>query len=68
MEGKVMAGVGQAQFGEDLKPQWMGVSSPNNLVDVHKLHVKNGRANVNKKLRDLFIEGNIQDIRDNFQV
>ena len=47
---------------------WISVGSVNNLVDVHTLHVKNGRVSINKKLREVFVDGSIQDIRDDFQV
>lgn len=47
---------------------WMEVSSSNNLVDVHKLHVKKEKGTISKKLRDVFVTGTIQDIRDDFQV
>lgn len=53
--------------------EWMNVSSPNSLPCVHFLHVGGGggggeRKVMDKTLRDVFVSGNVQDIRDNFQV
>ena len=49
---------------------WMGVSSPNSLLDVHWLYVgvEEGRERLSKEKRDVFVKGRIQDIRKQFQV
>ncbi len=59
---------------------WMGVSSPNSLVDVHWLYVGSKdnegggagggatRQRISKAQREMFVKGKIQDIRKNFQV
>ncbi|KAF7241560.1 DNA polymerase subunit gamma-1 [Varanus komodoensis] len=44
---------------------WVNISSINNLVDVHALYV--GGQPLEKDARDLFVKGNMQDIRNNFQ-
>lgn len=46
---------------------WMEVSSPNNLSDVHWLHVRRGKK-LDKQPRDIFVKGTMQDIRNDFQV
>ena len=46
---------------------WMEVSSPNNLADVHWLHVRRGKR-LDKAPRDVFVKGTVQDIRSDFQV
>lgn len=47
---------------------WMEVSSPNNLADVHWLHVRRGKKRLDKTQRDVFVKGSVQDIRNDFQV
>ncbi len=47
---------------------WMEVTCPNNLSDVHWLHVRRGKRQIDKKQRDVFVKGCVQDIRDDFQV
>lgn len=47
---------------------WMEVSSPNSLAEVHWLHTRRQKKRVDKTLRDVFVKGSIQDIRNNFQV
>ena len=47
---------------------WMEVSSPNNLADVHSLYSKNSRIKLNKDLRDVFVQGSLKDVRESFQV
>ena len=49
---------------------WMGVSCPNSLVEVHWLHMgsKRGGEGISKEKRELFVKGKIQDIRKHFQV
>ncbi|KAH3836064.1 hypothetical protein DPMN_109433 [Dreissena polymorpha] len=42
------------------------ISSMNNLSDVHQLHV--GGERLDKDPRNIFLEGTMQDVRDNFQV
>ncbi len=51
---------------EAKKSDWMDVGSLNNLADVYELYTSNHR--LDKSTRDLFVEGSLQDIRDNFQV
>ena len=46
----------------------MGVSSPNSLADVHWLHVSKGTRKLDKTQRNVFVNGSVQDIRDDFQV
>ena len=52
----------------DPSQTWMRVSCPNSLMDVHGFYVKESKRRVSKKLRDVFVKGSIQDIRDDFQV
>lgn len=47
---------------------WMEVSSPNNLSDVHWLHVRRGVKQLDKTPRDTFVKGTMEDIRNDFQV
>lgn len=51
---------------------WMEVTSPNNLADVHWLHVRKEVQGKKRKLdkarRDVFVKGTVQDIREDFQV
>uniref|UniRef100_H3BE66 DNA polymerase subunit gamma-1 n=1 Tax=Latimeria chalumnae TaxID=7897 RepID=H3BE66_LATCH len=44
---------------------WVNISSINNLVDVHALYV--GGEPLQKEARELFVKGNITDVRNNFQ-
>nr|XP_056722079.1 DNA polymerase subunit gamma-1 [Euleptes europaea] len=44
---------------------WVNISSINNLVDVHSLYV--GGQPLEKEARELFVKGNMDDIRHNFQ-
>nr|XP_045002261.1 DNA polymerase subunit gamma-1 isoform X1 [Jaculus jaculus] len=44
---------------------WMGISSVNNLADVHSLYV--GGPPLEKEPREMFVKGNMKDIRENFQ-
>lgn len=55
---------------KDVSPDesWMDVSCPNGLQEIHSFHVKKGKEILDKKLRDVFVNGSIQDIRDDFQV
>ena len=45
---------------------WLDISSVNNLADVHSLYV--GGPRLEKEPRELFIKGNMKDVRENFQV
>lgn len=45
---------------------WLDISSVNNLADVHGLYV--GGPRLEKEPRELFVKGNMKDIRENFQV
>ena len=47
---------------------WMDVSSPNGLADVYKLHCGRNGKDMDKSLRDVFIKGNLEDVRNDFQV
>uniref|UniRef100_A0A8C2P732 DNA polymerase subunit gamma-1 n=1 Tax=Capra hircus TaxID=9925 RepID=A0A8C2P732_CAPHI len=44
---------------------WLDISSVNNLADVHGLYV--GGPRLEKEPRELFVKGNMKDIRENFQ-
>ncbi|XP_072525753.1 DNA polymerase subunit gamma-1 [Salminus brasiliensis] len=44
---------------------WVYISSINNLVDVHALYV--GGDPLKKEPRDIFVKGNMNDVRNNFQ-
>ncbi|XP_028814792.1 DNA polymerase subunit gamma-1 [Denticeps clupeoides] len=44
---------------------WVNISSINNLADVHELYV--GGEPLKKEAREMFVKGNMADIRDNFQ-
>ncbi|XP_075996851.1 DNA polymerase subunit gamma-1 [Genypterus blacodes] len=44
---------------------WVNISSINNLVDVHALYV--GGEPLQKEARDIFVKGNMVDVRNNFQ-
>ncbi|KAM9711517.1 DNA polymerase subunit gamma-1 isoform 4-T4 [Dama dama] len=44
---------------------WLDISSVNNLADVHGLYV--GGPRLEKEPRELFIKGNMKDVRENFQ-
>ncbi|XP_070541785.1 DNA polymerase subunit gamma-1-like [Ptychodera flava] len=44
---------------------WINVSSPNNLGDVHSLYC--GGKPLDKAEREIFVTGSMQDIRENFQ-
>lgn len=48
------------------KSDWMDVGSLNNLSDVFALYTNNG--GLDKTTKDLFVEGSLADIRENFQV
>lgn len=48
------------------KSEWMDVGSLNNLSDVFSLYTKNG--SLDKATKDFFVEGNLSDILENFQV
>ena len=45
---------------------WLEVSTMNNLADVHQLHV--GGDRIDKDKRNIFVEGNMVDVRHYFQV
>ena len=49
---------------------WMSVSCPNGLADVHWLYVgaQKGQERLNKDMRNMFVKGKIHDVRKNFQV
>ena len=47
------------------KAAWMDVGSLNNLSDVYELYTSKGK--LDKSTRDLFVEGTIHEIRENFQ-
>jgi len=47
---------------------WMEVSSPNNLADVHHLYAKNSKIKLNKDVREVFVQGSLKDVREDFQV
>ena len=55
---------------EEGAEDWMSVSCPNGLVDVHWLYVgaQRGQERINKDIRNTFIKGKIQDVRKGFQV
>lgn len=44
---------------------WVNISSTNNLADVHALYV--GGPPLQKEARDIFVKGNMMDVRNNFQ-
>ncbi|KAL4706437.1 hypothetical protein ACJJTC_010920 [Scirpophaga incertulas] len=44
---------------------WIEISSLNNLSEVHKLYCG---SLIDKATRDIFVEGTMQDVQDNFQV
>ncbi|XP_055412795.1 DNA polymerase subunit gamma-1 isoform X1 [Bubalus kerabau] len=44
---------------------WLDISSVNNLADVHGLYV--GGPRLEKEPRELFVKGNMKDVRENFQ-
>lgn len=44
---------------------WIEISSLNNLSEVHKLYCG---TPVDKETRDIFVEGTLQDVHDNFQM
>ncbi|XP_069767303.1 DNA polymerase subunit gamma-1 isoform X2 [Narcine bancroftii] len=44
---------------------WVNISSINNLADVHALYV--GGKPLEKEAREIFIKGNMNDVRKNFQ-
>ncbi|XP_042198873.1 DNA polymerase subunit gamma-1 [Callorhinchus milii] len=44
---------------------WVSVSSINNLADVHALYV--GGKPLEKEAREVFVKGNMKDVRQNFQ-
>ena len=46
----------------------MDVSSPNGLADVYKLHCGRNGEDMDKSLRDVFLKGNLEDVRNDFQV
>ncbi|CAH1797186.1 unnamed protein product [Owenia fusiformis] len=46
--------------------QWLLEGSMNNLSDVYALHCKEGA--LDKETRNIFVTGNMKDIRDNFQM
>ena len=50
--------------------QWLGVSSPSGLAEVHWLYVarKRGEKMMSKEKRNVFVKGNVNEIRKNFQV
>ncbi|GBP71222.1 DNA polymerase subunit gamma-1, mitochondrial [Eumeta japonica] len=43
---------------------WMDISSLNSLSEVHKLYCG---SSIDKETRDIFVEGTMQDVHDNFQ-
>ncbi|XP_041969619.1 DNA polymerase subunit gamma-1, mitochondrial isoform X2 [Aricia agestis] len=43
---------------------WMEISSLNGLSDVHNLYCG---APINKETRDIFVEGSLEDVHENFQ-
>nr|CAG4640618.1 EOG090X00SQ [Eulimnadia texana] len=45
--------------------EWQNVSSFNGLADVYKLYC--GGPGLDKQKRDIFVEGTLQDVRENFQ-
>ena len=49
---------------------WMGMSSPSSLVDVHWLYVsgRQGGRVLSKAKRDVFVKGTVADVREDFQV
>ncbi|XP_052279468.1 DNA polymerase subunit gamma-1-like isoform X1 [Dreissena polymorpha] len=55
----------QKQWGSLTSDDWKMISSMNNLSDVHQLHV--GGERLDKDPRNIFLEGTMQDVRDNFQ-
>ena len=46
--------------------EWKKVSSMNNLNDVYQLHC--GGEPLEKAKRDVFVEGTMKDVREQFQV
>ena len=54
------------------KDNWMSVSSPNSLQEVHWLYVGSemggDHEGINKQKRDVFVKGTIKAIRKQFQV
>ncbi len=47
---------------------WMKLSSPNNLASVHSLHVKDSKVELDKSVRNVFVEGSVEEIVGDFQV
>ncbi len=47
------------------KSSWLSVSSPNSLEDVYKLYYGRG---LDKTPRNVFINGDLADVREHFQV
>lgn len=55
----------QRQRGQVIPEDWKEVSSMNSLKEVHQLHV--GGKELDKDPRNIFMEGTVADVRDNFQ-
>lgn len=55
----------QKMFNMASSEEWKKISSMNNLSAVHQLHC--GGPPLDKESRDVFVEGNMTDVRENFQ-
>ncbi|CAL1548868.1 unnamed protein product, partial [Lymnaea stagnalis] len=55
----------QKLFNTATSREWKKVSSMNNLRDVHQLHC--GGELLEKEKRDVFVNGNMSDVREQFQ-
>ena len=49
-----------------LKSEWMTKGTLNNLADVYEFYCKKGK--LEKAVRDMFVNGSMDEIRENFQV
>nr|KAG5714277.1 hypothetical protein BaRGS_018494 [Batillaria attramentaria] len=55
----------QKMFNMASSEEWKKISSMNNLKDVHQLHC--GGPPLEKETRNVFVEGTMADVRENFQ-
>lgn len=46
----------------------MEVTSENSLAEVHQLHCAASLTEVKKEIRDIFVKGDLNDVKANFQV
>jgi hypothetical protein len=52
--------------GRKTRQPWMDVGSGNKLEDLYKLY--SGRDNLDKSMKRVFVDGNLDDVRSQFQV